>query len=187
METRIQRQPTYVTKASDIRALASAIRQDLLEAIEARGPLKVKDLASIVRRRPDALYYHLRVLNRAGFIEIDRSLTEPMISTRKRAVQLVYEPANRPHKAAVIAVVRAMVRASLRNFIKAFMPKTAVVEGPARNLWAGRVHGTLTRAELEEVNETLESLLAVFQTRKENRVDEAPLHEFTFVLAPLQR
>ena len=190
MIDQLQRHPTFVSKPAEIRVLASAIRQDVLETLDAAGPCTIRDLAGYLNRRVDALYYHVRVLERAGFVTVDRSDTQAVVVSQKRAIQLRYDPSNRENRAAVIAVVRAMLRGSQRGFIRAFKPTIAVVEGRARNLWAGRVKAWLTVDEMAAVNELLKELLSILQEQRDPQGDypnssKPALHEFAFVFNPV--
>jgi DNA-binding transcriptional ArsR family regulator len=178
-----QRYKTIVSSPANIRTLASSTRQDVLEVVEALGICTVTEVANVLRRRPDALYYHVRVLVKAGFLASERENGELQVRVSKRAVQLRYDPSSSRNRAAVIAVVRAILRGSERSFRRGFTPRTAVVEGPARNLWAGRVKGLLTDEELSEVNQHIEDLLATFQQRSPAR-KSAKLTELAFVLSP---
>ena len=178
-KTKQRRATSVVEKPAQIRVLASTARQDVLETVEARGRCTIRELARCLRRRPDALYYHLRVLQRAGFLDVVREEGESVLSVRRRAVQLEYEPENARNRAAVLAVVAAMVRGSERGFERGFNSR-ATVSGPARNLWAGRVKGSLTKDQLATINELIESLLAEFQSRG----GQGEMVELTFLMNP---
>jgi DNA-binding MarR family transcriptional regulator len=183
MTKRMQRFRTFVGKPSQIRVLASAIRQDVLETVEALGSCTIKELAECLGRRPDALYYHVRVLSRAGFLNVDRTKSEVSVSVAKRAVQLRYDPGNRQNRAAVLAVVRAMLRGSQRGFARGFN-ESAVVTGPGRTLWAARVKAYLTPSQLAKANRLIEEMLALFQERTTSKAEGLELQEFTILLNP---
>ncbi|MBK7369631.1 MAG: helix-turn-helix transcriptional regulator [Candidatus Eisenbacteria bacterium] len=73
--------PTLRPHPRAIEALASPVRQDLVVLLENSPPLAVTELARRLGRRPDALYHHLRALQRAGLVERD----EPWPCLQRRA------------------------------------------------------------------------------------------------------
>ena len=77
-----------------------------------------------------------------------------------------------------------MLRSAERSFGRAFAPGLAAVDGPHRNLRAGRRTAWLTDAELALLNRYLERIHALF-ARRHPRTTRARLHEFTYVLAPI--
>jgi hypothetical protein len=81
-------------------------------------------------------------------------------------------------------VVATMVRSAERSFRRAFAPGLAAVEGPYRNLSAGRRIAWLTDRELRTLNHHTEQIHALFGRGRPHRAG-ARLHEFTYVLAPV--
>jgi predicted transcriptional regulator len=66
MKRSIPSQGSPIAGARQIRALASPIRQDILDALTAIGPCSVSELAAAIGRPADGLYYHIRHLLKAG-------------------------------------------------------------------------------------------------------------------------
>lgn len=62
------RRPYVIRELKQIRALASALRQDIVDGVEAIGPCAISELAVLLRRPPHALYYHVRRLVRLGLL-----------------------------------------------------------------------------------------------------------------------
>ena len=60
--------------------------------------------------------------------------------------------------------------------------KDAVVEGPRRNVWCGRYKGWVTDEELEEINGCLDRICRILN---KERGEDARLHSFACVLAPV--
>ena len=59
-----------VRNAAAIRLLASPVRQEIVDTLEALGgEASVAELAAEVGRAADGLYYHLRLLVRGGLID----------------------------------------------------------------------------------------------------------------------
>lgn len=62
------------------------------------------------------------------------------------------------------------------------MPELAQVDGPMRNLWAGRGKAWLTREELKEMNGLLNRIAELVARPRRGG---ARLHAFSYVLAPV--
>src|SRR5262249_10262446 len=100
------------------------VRQDIVVALENSLPRTVAELAGRLGRRADALYHHLRALERAGLV-----IAEPRLSTGGRpgsawrlAMKAVRLPVRavsgtRAHHAE--RIVGAMARASIRDYRRA--------------------------------------------------------------------
>src|SRR6187402_212726 len=57
-----------VREARQIEALASGARQELVDALQTLGPCSIADLGAHLGRASDSLYYHVRLLARAGLV-----------------------------------------------------------------------------------------------------------------------
>jgi len=77
-----------------------------------------------------------------------------------------------------------MVRSAERSFRRAYAPGRAEVDGPFRNLRAGRRTAWLRPRDLKVLNGYLERIHALFGRGRPGRTG-ARLHEFTYVLAPI--
>ena len=173
-----------------IQALASGIRQDIVDALESNGPSSLRELGALLGLRPDALYYHVRVLREAGLvIDGGEERADPsapaIIDLAIRPSQLRYAPADRRNRESVCAVVASMTRSAERRFRRAFRPGRSVVEGPHRDLWAGRCQGWLADEDLEQVNAHLAAILEIIRARQRPSTGNAKRRELTFVLVPL--
>jgi DNA-binding transcriptional ArsR family regulator len=172
-----------------IKALASAARQDIVDALESAGPCTVRELAGLLGRRPDALYYHLRVLNEVGliaqFASEDNGEAGATVDVLSRPLHLHYDLGDRANRDGVCRVVGAMARNAQRDFRRAFLPGVSEVTGPARDLWAGRCQGWLTEEDMREVNRLLSRILSIVRARQAPKRQSAKRREITFILAPL--
>lgn len=63
-----RRKTLKVDTASQLRALRTPLRQEIVRAVIATGPCTVKELARELDRPPASLYYHLHELTRAGIL-----------------------------------------------------------------------------------------------------------------------
>lgn len=171
-----------------IVVLASAVRQDILDSVDAIGPCSVAELARVLGRGPHGLYHHIKRLEQARLIKLrrtrgadGRSRVELEID---RIQRIEYRPGDKENRAAVLRVVLAMVRSAHRYFSRAFHPGVARVSGPGRNLWAGRARGVLSAKDRIRIHTLLRSLLDLFEDSRRS-AEGGELHEITFVLSPV--
>ena len=175
---------TTVIEPRRIRALASPIRLAIVDALEAVGPVSVAELASLLGMRPDAMYYHLRILERQRLITTAgrRSTSGSVLDVAARRLAIVYEPANSGNRTAVTTLVGAMLRLAHRLFARAFRSGVRV-SGKTRQLWAAQSTARLATADLRRVNELLQELLDVLAEARQ-RGSEGALYTVTFVVSP---
>jgi DNA-binding transcriptional ArsR family regulator len=171
-----------------IRCLASPVRQEIVDTLQALGTASAADLAAELGRPADGLYYHLRSLLETGLVV---AAGHRGAGRRREAVyalpagdglRLAYDPDNVANVEAVTDVVGSMLRVAGRDFEKGFRPGLAVCEGPHRNLWAARLKGWLSETELEEIHELLRRVRRLLDRPRQS--GEQRLHCFTLVLAP---
>ena len=179
--------PFYIQDVRKVRALASPVRAAIVDVLEVLGPATVVQVAESLGYPPDGLYYHFTLLERNRLVE----RAEPERDSGAARFQLPGHPATLRYRlqdsrqqAATSKVVATMVRSAERSFRRAFVPGEATVEGPRRNLRAGRRTAWLTASELQALNKHLEAIHALFGRGVPRRTG-ARLHEFTYVLAPV--
>ena len=177
---------TQIRDLQQIRALASPVRQAIVDTLEAVGPCSVAELAGLLDTPADGLYYHLRILRARRLVAAAEGPGPARVQAVSDAgdppMRVRYDPASRANAAAVTRLVGSMLREALRSFRKAFRPG-AVVEGPRRSLWAGRRTAWLTEEELEEVNAGIARLVEYLSERRA-RKPEGQLYSFTFAISP---
>jgi len=160
-----------------------------VDALEANGPCSVRALANLLGRRPDALYYHLKVLREVGLVaesnSSDAAETGVVVDVLFRPLQIRYLPGDRVNRAGVCRVVGAMTRSAERHFRRAFRPGVSEVAGPNRDLWAGRCQGWLSEEDTREVNRLLTRILSIMRAHQTPTRRAVKRQEITFVLAPL--
>jgi DNA-binding transcriptional ArsR family regulator len=179
--------PFYLGQLRQIRAVASPVRAAIVDALEVVGPATIVRLATALGYPPDGLYYHLKVLERVGLVvrtTPDNGTSAATFDVPGRPATLVYRLDDRQQARAMTKVVATMVRSAERSFRRAFAPGRADVEGPCRNLRAGRRTAWLTSRELRALNAHIERIHALFAHGRPQRAG-ARLHEFTYVLAPI--
>lgn len=175
-----------ISDLAQIRALASPLRQSLVDLIEASGPISAAQLASLLDCAVDGLYYHLRILTGTGWIVCRAAAASngremAMYEIAKRSVRLDYKPRNTRNRGAVTAVVASMFRDSLRAFKRAYAGRP-VVWGPRRDLWAGRKVAWLTGRDLEQLNVLLGNINRLMESRR-GRKPRAKLISFSVAIS----
>jgi DNA-binding transcriptional ArsR family regulator len=187
--------PRYapIADSRQIRALRSTVRQELVDTLQALGSASVAELAAHLDRAADTLYYHVRALLKAGLLvqlpeprqrgrhrEVVYALPEP-----DKALKLVYRQDDSAHHESLSELVGAMLRSSQREFDAAIGDPDCVVDGPGRELWAGRIKGWLSPEELIRCNALIAELGALLSSLKTPERDR--LYSLQFLLAPARR
>lgn len=177
---------------SAIAVLASPVRQELFDTLEALGGVAtISELADQLGRPADGLYYHVDLLRRAGLLvaaplgrsRAGRSERRYRLPGRAgRTIGLGYRPRDPRNVAAVRSVVAGMLRIARRDFDRA-LAGDVVVDGPHRELWAARVTGWVSDAELAEVNRLVARLSELL--RRPRGGARHRLISLCFVLAPM--
>jgi len=175
-----------------ITVLASPVRQELVDTVEALGgAASIAELAEQLGRPADGLYYHVDILRRAGLLvaaaerRSRAGRNERRYGTPTRGgtkLSLVYQPRDPRNATAVRGVVGGMLRIARRDFDRA-LGGDVTVEGPRRELWAGRGTGWVSDAELAEINRLLVQINS--HMRRPRGGARQRLVSVCFVLAPM--
>lgn len=179
--------PYVISRPEQVRALASPVRQDIVDAIEAIGPATAPEIARTLGRAPDGLYFHLRLLTKVGLLkERETSNTNgrsvATYDVPGRPMRIKYDLGERAAARRISRVTASMLRTANRSFERAAAAGQARVNGPGRELWAGRTRGRLSRRQLQEVNRILHHLIETVGSRPV--AESECLYEVTFVLSP---
>jgi hypothetical protein len=179
---------TIRTRAQ-LAAIASPVRQEILDGVQAIGPCSIAAAAELLGRPADALYYHVRTLERLGLLvqagtRRNGRRDEALYDVPNRPLRIRYEPADPANRAVVRRAVAAAVRLSQRDFDGALASGEFVAHGPRRSAWGGRVKGWLTPAELARVNGHIDQISRLIG--RAGRPKGARLHSFAWLLAPIR-
>ncbi len=178
--------PYLIHAPAQLRALASPARQEIVDALVAAGPCSMAELAAHLGRPPDSLYFHMRTLLKVGLaLELDPRKqgrhVAAMYDVPGRPVFLRYAGTPEP---AVQTVIASALRLGARDFRNGFKSSYAVLDGPDRTVWGGRVKGWVTPAEVREINTLIAKL---FQLVRRGRPGKGRHPQtFTFAYAPVQ-
>lgn len=182
-----QHRQAAIAEPRRIATLASPIRQEIIDTLATLGgEASVAILAEQMGRTADGLYYHLRLLRRAGLI-VERAgqAGEKRFGFADDArPRLVYRPESRANTTAVTRVAHALLQIAGRDFTHALGEVDTVTEGPYRQLWAARNKGWVSQNDLLAINRLLRRLCDLLgQARSQRR---ETLVSLAFVLAPVR-
>lgn len=179
----------YVIRSpKQLAVLASAPRQEIVDILADAGTLSVAELAAVLERPADALYFHLRSLLRAGLVRhagfrYRGRRKEALFRTIAPDLSLQYQPRHEPNRRAVTAIVSSMLRLGIRDFRRSFQRSDVIVSGRRRELWALRKAGHLSLPDLAVVNQLIERLGSATSKPK----GRGRLYAVTVLLTPLDR
>lgn len=182
-----------ITERAQLAALATPLRQELLDSLRAAGgSATASELAAQLGRPVDGLYYHLRVLAELGLIIEQTGRSRAGRAERRYALRgadkgllrVAYAPQLAGNREGLRALAAAMLRIAGRDFSNALRRPDLVVEGPKRELWAARNKGWLSAAELRQLLALLErAALLLGRPRSKTRQH---LMSLCFVMAPVE-
>ena len=176
-----------IDRPGQVRALASPVRQEIVDALEAAGPRTMAELAGLVGRPADALNLHGRRLMQVGLV------VETSPRGRGVGIAAKYDVVARPLRLSygpgvarrdVVKVVAAAVRQSAREYEAAARDPQVPGDGPERLVWGGRAKGWLTPAETRRAMKLLEELAALMRAGKPRR-GARPM-AFGYLIAPCE-
>jgi DNA-binding transcriptional ArsR family regulator len=179
--------PVYtIYSEKELLALASSARQEIIDVLAQMGTVSVAKLARTVGRPADTLYYHLRILKKAGLVidcgsRVIQSRREALY--RARNLNIDYQAARQKNAGALTAVASSMLRLGIRDFKEAVRNEEVVVSGNHRELWAARKTGLLTKKNVGDINESIKKLLSSVLPRS----NTGQLYGITILLTPLNR
>ena len=180
-----------VRDAAQLRALGTVVRQEIIDVVRHLDRFSVSDVAREMGRPADSLYFHMRILEKAGLIRPQgERVTDRRPETVYRSaapgasIRLAYDSGDPRADQAVLKAVRTLLKAAVQDFDAGRASERAVMEGPERNLWAGRNVAWLNPADLREVNRMLARLSEIFGQPRRAGADE--LCVLSYSLAPVE-
>lgn len=190
MRRRTSRRTYSISRPEQLVALASPVRQEIVDVLARMPGAPVAAIAAALGRPADALYYHLRELVRVGLVlpsgeGLGRRGSEALYRTVAPDLAMAYDAASPPNVEGVSRAVASMMRLGTRDFHRAFSSGQVVVSGRRRELWAGRVTGWLDGAGTARVNSLYKKVSRVLNGSRPARGKR--LFAVTFVLVPLDR
>ena len=176
-----------ISSPSQFEALTSSLRMRLLNLLT--EPKSVREVAEHLDMPVTSLYYHVNLLESAGFIEV--------VHTRKSGARLekIYRIAGRsitpgPELLANVEDTAAAAKAMASIVVEPARAETedaleARFRGIELSMSLGRTMTALTPAQIDEIEKRLAELVADFMAgRKEHDDPEAREDSFTSSLVP---
>lgn len=94
----------------------SVLRMEILEAIRANGPLTVPDLGEMFQHECTGLYYHIRLLQKAGLIHVNGTGARESFTASQSSVRLKLNSKNAKEAKRMRKLVNSYVAASQLSF-----------------------------------------------------------------------
>lgn len=179
-----------ISEPRQYRALRSALRQEVVDAMESMPPCTIAMLAERLGRPPESLYFHVRALERVGLVkEVGQQGSgrerAALYALPGRRLRLRYAADSAARVREVGPVADSLLRLARRDVRRGLAHEETAVEGPGRELWVLRARGWLTKKQREQVNRHLASIADVISGGKERPGTRAIA--LAFALTPIDR
>ena len=150
----------WILRPDQIRCLASARRQEILDRLVATGPASVRECAAGLAIAPSALYHHLHKLEAVGLVvaagsRIVQRRTERIYAPVAPRVRLAGALQRGVAPRLMTRVVASLARQMERDFARAVADKAGVAAGARRNLGFFRLVGAPDARTLATINRHL--------------------------------
>ncbi len=183
----MKQQKLKISSRKQVETLASPIRQEIVDLVQATGPCSIARMGELLGRAADSLYFHIRKLERVGLLihagTQSRGRRAEALYDVPGELFLDYDLKSSPSQERLGRTVAAMLRLAHRDFENACDSKDSVPNGARRNLWGARMKAWLNQRELQEVRGHLEAISRLMSRSRQSR--NSRLHAVTFVLNPL--
>lgn len=178
-----------VRDPKQLKCLSSAVRQEIVDTVESVGSCSIAEIARLLGRPADGLYYHVKQLLECGLLfehgtetnnrreEVIYVLPQP-----EGRLQIDYQPDHPELRKHVARIVESLLKTAGQDFDRGLESEDCVVQGEHRNLWAARNKAWLTKEELGEVNQLLNRLSELMAGNRSP--DNRELYVLSWVLAP---
>jgi predicted transcriptional regulator len=158
-----RQKPFLIRSEAQLEALSSSARLELSDLLSEIGAASVAELAAILGRAPDGLYYHLRILEKAGLVTSEQRRprgrkTEIVYRSIARRVAIDIEAMRRTGNKTLCAIVGSMLRLGARDYRRAFGHQETVLAGPRRELMVRRKTAWLKPAQVGAMINSIERL-----------------------------
>lgn len=177
-----------VTERARIEALASPLRQELVDVLSQHGPATIQVLGELLDRAPDGLYYHVRQLVALGLLREAGSVPSGGRDAKRydlagRPMRIVHRAGDAPQLDAVKRSISSLLRVSGRDAHKALDAGIVRVDPAAPEFLGMRARTWLDDDELARVRALLQELARVVGAAKTKRRGRS--YSVTFLLTPL--
>ncbi len=180
--------PYYVLDRRQLSAMASPIRQDIVDHLAAHDEMSIKELGASIGRNPSSIYHHLNMLLEVGLVEesgarIVNRKTEKLYTTPSRRMRLkkaLEDPANNDIMQEIVA---ALCRQTERDFSHGLNSDDARRTGSAPNLRFFRLVNRPSPSALADINAKLDEIGEILWREPDPK---SPMVALTWILSPMR-
>lgn len=155
--------PFLIREPRQLRALASPIRQEIVDVLMHTGALPAAAIAERLGVAPDGLYFHLRLMERTGLIHRAGSTGSGRseaalwdVPGRPMVLDYQHGAGSGPTRVNRLSPpLDALLRLTRRDVRRALTAEGATFSGPCRDVWVARFRGRVSADELAEINALL--------------------------------
>jgi hypothetical protein len=170
-----------VLSAAQLRVLASPVRIEIVGAFQAHGAMAIRKLAEKLARPADGLYHHVRQLQKAGILQVARTVRagkrhEAVFALTAERFGTTARPQTKATKEAAIKAADAALRLAGREFRRAVLLEEAckkqgasTVRTKPAQVKLSRQRSWLTDADLATLHALLERVEAFLQQRMRHK------------------
>jgi predicted ArsR family transcriptional regulator len=169
-----------------LRALTSPRRQEIVLVLERLGEASIKEVAVEMNVAPDALYYHIRMLEKVGLVlksskrqAVTRAEQAYRLPARK--LNIAYDTADHESGKLLYDAVATTLRESARQARRAI--SEGYIDPGKRDLQAHRASVVLTRKAYAEVRRHMRAIQELVDSQKTNR--RGKRYAITQLICPL--
>ena len=163
------KQERWIAAPRQLKALSTPVRHDIVDRLTALGPLPVKGLASVLGRKPTAIYRHLITLEKLGLVAASRvsgARGRPAMIYRAAVPRMgiALAPRVNGNRSPMAKIASAMARQAAREYAAAFRSNEWVVEGTKRNHGFVALLSAPSKKRLAKINALLDELASLIWT-----------------------
>ena len=162
-----------ISNPEQIKAIGAPERLRIIEFLLDHGPATAAEMGAAMNRPPQALYYHIKLLEKAGILLIDRE--EPSKRRPQKRYRLVsprlrldVDQDSNDLKAAMSSAMATLLRAAERNYRDALANRKPVLVGKRRDFTIRRLRVRLDAAKLRKLNELIDQIESLMESTSEN-------------------
>ena len=163
-----------IISPGQLEALTSPLRQDIITALEScRAPVSILEIAELLARPADSLYYHFRILEKAALIKEAGHREEhgkpvQLYLPIAKSIQIKYDLSSSRFRAVLKKVFRTALKLTHRNFDVAIDSKTARSESDSRNIYFCQMEANLSANKLKQLNHHIEGIREIMSNQSAN-------------------
>lgn len=166
-------------------ALSSVVRVEMIQCLRVAGPCSIRELADVMRRQIQPLYFHLRKLERAGLVKQTgirkaRRQNEALYDLVAQRFHYIVDARSGRNVKEFKVVLQAMLRACAKQTLAAV---SAGVDFESPLIEVGRRAGWLTESQARQVARLIGAALKIVQSSR--RTPTSRLHAMTAVFLPI--